>query len=77
MDSIPASRIKIVSVHAGSVNVEVEIVDDTPPVDGAVSSVGVALDALIASGDLNVGYGVNNATVSISDGAGAGAWAVP
>ena len=61
------------SVHAGSVNVEVEIVDNRPPVNGAVTSVESTLGALIAAGSLDVGYEINNATVAVSDSTSGGA----
>ncbi len=62
--SIPSNRIKVVSVHAGSVNVEVEINDYTPPVNGAVTSVSDKITSLLSAGQFAVGYGVNNATVT-------------
>jgi hypothetical protein len=63
LSSIPSSRIKVVSVHAGSVSVDLEISDNLPPVNGAVSSVKDQITGLLNAGSFSVGYSINNATV--------------
>ena len=73
--SIPASRIKVVEVAAGSAHVGVEIVDeaestldqtDTVAQVGRLVAVGQAIQTAIVGGNLDVGYPLEDAEIGIS-----------
>ena len=64
--NIDPSRIKIVEVHAGSVSVSVEILDNTPPVSGPVVSIQDTINDLIAANTLNLGYKVTAANATLA-----------
>ncbi len=60
---IDPSRIKIVSVHAGSVDIVMEIADNKPSLTGSSTTVANDLKAIVSGGVLDVGYQVAAAAV--------------